>query len=264
MLIHRWFMPYHPFSNPITVVFIALSAVVFTSPQTFAQDSPGLDSLPLASGLYNRGVQQLQVVRSDRNICIHGFLNSDVQAQSLEAIERIRREAAEAEIQIQARLEEEISNQRGQIQSILQDESQINELIESGQFTSEQAQQLRRFRDDPQDLDAFLEHESNEAYQELQERIEQQRIEAEERIMLAAGNLVIQGVSTLELESNRNTYTINGTNLIILPQEDERLLFGEPNNLQEFTLSENVSSPDSLSLQQCLESQQPYSQLTKP
>jgi hypothetical protein len=264
MLIHRWFMLYHPFPNPITVLFIALSTVVFTSSQTFAQDSPSLDSLPLASGIYSRGVQQIQVVHSDRNICIHGSFDSEVQAQALETIEQIRREATEAEIQLEARLQEDISNRRGQIQALMQDESQLNAAIESGELTSEQRQQIQIFKDNPQTLDAFFEAQANEANQQLRSRVEQQRIEAEERVMLAAGDLLIQGVSSLELEPNGNTYTINGTNLIVMPQENERLLFGQPNNLQEFHLSENVSSPDTLSLQQCLESRQSYSQLTKP
>jgi hypothetical protein len=264
MLIYRWFMLYYAFLNPITVLFIALSTVVFTSPQAFAQASPNRNSLPLTSGIYSNGLQNLQVVHSDRNMCIHGFLDSDVQAQALEAIETVRREASEAEIQLQTRLQQDFENRREQIQSLIQDESKLNAAVESGQITSEQRQQIQTFRENPQTLDAFLETQANEANQQLRARIEQERIEAESKIMLAASSPGIQGVASLRLEPTINTYTINGTNLVILPQENERLLFGEPDNLQEFNLSENVSLPDNPSLGQCLESQQPYGQLTKP
>lgn len=109
---------------------------------------------------------------------------NNVRANSQQALAQVQEQATLAENQLEGRLGQELTQQRSQIDALLQDEQQLNQAIESGQVPAEQADLLRQFRNDPAALDQFLNERVQTFRQEIQTEIGTRREEAVQRIRL--------------------------------------------------------------------------------
>lgn len=203
----------------------------------------------LRPGIYRNGYRQIQIAQNGSHICIQESFNYD------EAIDQIRQEADSVESQLQTRLRQEFVEQRHQIEQLLQSEELINSAIQDGQLSQEQAELIQDFRERPQLLDQFLEQRAAEFQRRIQTEIYQRRIEAEKRIRKKADK-IFSAAALLDSNSlNPNFYVVRGTDFVLLPQIEGRVLFGESDNLQEY-VADNTSlhSTHSISpnLQECL------------
>lgn len=107
---------------------------------------------------------------------------NNVRIQSREALTQVDSEAEQATNELKGRLDADLSQRRAQIDALLQDESQLQAAIDSGNLDEAQRAQIERFRDDPQALNEFLSSQVGEAENQLQTRIGEQKKEATARL----------------------------------------------------------------------------------
>ena len=107
---------------------------------------------------------------------------NNVLATRNQALEQINSEASQAE----AQLEERFSQQRNELGALLQNESQLQQAIESGQVPQEQIPILQQLQDNPEGVNQFLEQQLGSARQQVQTEIGTRRQEAEKRVNLEA------------------------------------------------------------------------------
>ncbi|MEM6450785.1 MAG: HpsJ family protein [Cyanobacteria bacterium P01_D01_bin.105] len=107
---------------------------------------------------------------------------NNVRIQSNEALEQVETEATEATSQLEERLNADLSQRRAQIAALLQDEEQLQTAIDNGSLDEAQLAQIQRFKENPAELDEFLNSQVGEAQNQLQTRIGEQRKDATERL----------------------------------------------------------------------------------
>jgi hypothetical protein len=81
---------------------------------------------------------------------------NNIRVVGNQALEKIEQEATQAESQLGTRLNQEVGQQREQINQLLSNEDLLNQALQSGQVSQEQAQLLQQFKQDPQSLDQFI------------------------------------------------------------------------------------------------------------
>ncbi len=101
-----------------------------------------------------------------------------VRLNSRTALEQVSTEASQATTQLEQRLSSELSQQRNQLGTLLQNEDLLSQAIQSGQLP----QDIEQFRDDPEGLNQFLQQQADQARQEVQTQIGTRRQEAERRV----------------------------------------------------------------------------------
>ena len=111
---------------------------------------------------------------------------NNVRIQSKEALQQVENEATQANSQLEERLNADVTQRRAQIAALLQDEEQLQAAIESGNLDEAQLAQIENFRNNPEELEAFLDSQVGEAQNQLQTRIGEQKKDATERLRAEA------------------------------------------------------------------------------
>lgn len=125
---------------------------------------------------------------------------NNVRIQSQDALTQVTEEATQATSQLEQRLGAEVSQQRNQIDALLQDEARLQQAIESGQVSQEQAARIEEFRSNPQSIDQFLQQQAGQLETQLKTEIGTRREEAAQRVRTEATKASIRiAVSSLLL-----------------------------------------------------------------
>ena len=103
---------------------------------------------------------------------------NNVHQQSQEALNRLEEQATQAETQLEQTLAQQLNQQRGQIDALLQNEDLLNQALSSGEVSEEQAAQIQEFRNDPNAVDSFLQQQASQAQTQAQTEIGTRREEA--------------------------------------------------------------------------------------
>jgi ABC-type multidrug transport system fused ATPase/permease subunit len=111
---------------------------------------------------------------------------NNVRIQSREALEQVNAEAEQATSEAATRVNDELARRRAQIDVLLSDEAQLQAAIESGNLGEAERAQIEQFRDNPDELDKYLNSRSGEVQTELKTRIGEQQKEATERLRTEA------------------------------------------------------------------------------
>lgn len=107
---------------------------------------------------------------------------NNVRIQSREALSQVESEASEATTQLEQQLNADLDQRRAQIASLLQNEDQLQAAIASGDLDEAQLAQIERFRENPDELNEFLNSQVGEAQNQLQTRIGEQKRDATARL----------------------------------------------------------------------------------
>jgi len=107
---------------------------------------------------------------------------NNVRIQSRDALTQVQAEADQATTDLETRLNNDLSQRRAQIDSLLQNEEQLQAAIDSGNIDEAQAAQIERFRTNPQELDSFLTSQISEVQTQLQTRIGEEKEDATRRL----------------------------------------------------------------------------------
>ncbi|HEY9620800.1 MAG TPA: HpsJ family protein [Crinalium sp.] len=103
---------------------------------------------------------------------------NNVRLNNQQAIEKINQDSAQAETQLDQRLQAEVGQQRQQIERLLANPQQLDQALASGQVPEQQATLLKQFRQDPKSLDQFIEKRVAELKQQFQTEIGTRREQA--------------------------------------------------------------------------------------
>lgn len=103
---------------------------------------------------------------------------NNVRTNNEQALERISQETTRAEAQLDTRLSQQVGQQRQQIEQLLQNENLLNQALQSGQVSKEQADLLQQFKENPDSLDEFVQKRSGELQTQLQNEIGDRREKA--------------------------------------------------------------------------------------
>jgi hypothetical protein len=104
---------------------------------------------------------------------------NNVRVVGNESLQKIEQEATQAESQLGTRLNQEVGQQRDQINQLLSNEDLLNQALQSGQVSQEQAQLLQQFKQDPQALDKFVQERVNQLKTQLETEIGVRREQAQ-------------------------------------------------------------------------------------
>ncbi|MEO1591212.1 MAG: hypothetical protein AAFU71_07975 [Cyanobacteria bacterium J06632_22] len=251
---------------------LAVAPTIATAPTGHAQSADDLNATavsasPLA-GAYSNGFRYVHIAQRDDRVCVAAFFDREGQAAALDdALEQIRQEAAAAEAELEALLQQQVNEQRQQVIALLADEALLNRAIASDQISPEQAAQLERFRNDPSALDQFLEEQVRETRQRASAEIEQRRrlVESEiaETANTAANFQTFQGVISVARTAPLNIYATDTADIVLLPQENGLVLLGTPDRLVNYIpLDETVEDAPNLleraEMQSCLTAEAPF------
>ncbi|MBE9063850.1 HpsJ family protein [cf. Phormidesmis sp. LEGE 11477] len=132
---------------------------------------------------------------------------AQVEAEAEQALNQVEAEAEQATNELEARLNNDLPQRRAQINVLLENEDQLQAEIASGSIDEAQAAQIRRFRDNPQELDSFLTSQINEVQTQLQTRITQEQTEIGERRENATRRL--------KAEATKATFRVTPSSLLL-------------------------------------------------
>ncbi len=105
---------------------------------------------------------------------------NNVRLGTQQTLQQIDQEATQAEQQLGTRLTTEVGQQRGQILSLLENPDQLNQALQSGQVSEDQATLLQQFQQDPDSLDQFLQQRAGELQTQFQTQIRIRQEEAQQ------------------------------------------------------------------------------------
>lgn len=129
---------------------------------------------------------------------------NNVRITSQEALAQVSRQATEAESQLEQRLQGQLSQQRDQLTQLLENETLLQQAIESGQVPEE----LQQLQGNPEALDQFIGERAKEAQQRLQSEIANRQEEARQQVRQEAIKSAIRiSISSLLLAIG---YTVIG------------------------------------------------------
>ncbi|MGB3790356.1 MAG: HpsJ family protein [Phormidesmis sp.] len=107
---------------------------------------------------------------------------NNVRIQSRDALAQVEAEATQANSELEARLNNALSQRRARIDLLLQNEDQLQAEIANGGLDEAQVAQIERFRSNPQELDSFLTSQTSEEQAQIQTRIGEQKADATKRL----------------------------------------------------------------------------------
>jgi hypothetical protein len=147
---------------------------------------------------------------------------NNVRLNYSQALERIDEEATQAENQLTQRLGAEVDQQRAQIgRLIAADDDQIQRAIEAKAINQEQADQIRKFRQDPASVDPYLKQRADQLRTQLQTEVGVRKEETRNKARTESWKSGIRvGLSSLMLAIGFSI--IGWTGLKILGQSPER------------------------------------------
>lgn len=131
---------------------------------------------------------------------------NNVRIQKNEALEQVEAEATQATSELEERLNVDLSQRRAQIAALLQDEDQLQAAIDSGSLDEAQLAQIQRFRDNPEELEEFLNSQVGEAQNQLQTRIGEQQRDATARLETEAWKATLRVAASSLLLAIGYTY----------------------------------------------------------
>ncbi|MEM9949509.1 MAG: HpsJ family protein [Cyanobacteria bacterium P01_D01_bin.36] len=106
------------------------------------------------------------------------FHPNNVRLQSRDLLSQVETDAEQAAVELEGRLNADLSQRKAQIDALLQDEEQLQAAIESGSLDEAQLAQIERFRSNPQELESFLTSQVSEAEEQIKIRIGEQKQDA--------------------------------------------------------------------------------------
>lgn len=112
---------------------------------------------------------------------------NNVRLSYQQAAARISREASQAETQIDGRIAAEVDRQRALINQLTAaSDAELDQAVQTGAITQEQAQQIRAFKEDPSSVDPSLQQQAGEAKNQLQTEIGTRREQAQRAARIEA------------------------------------------------------------------------------
>jgi hypothetical protein len=107
-------------------------------------------------------------------------INNSIQAQQ-DTLAQIAKQADQATSQLDQSIKAQVDQERGRIQALLANPTELQKAIQSGQVSQQQAVLLQKFQSQPNSLDAFLQDESKSAKQKATEQLNKQKADAENK-----------------------------------------------------------------------------------
>ncbi|MGA1411284.1 MAG: HpsJ family protein [Prochlorotrichaceae cyanobacterium] len=107
-------------------------------------------------------------------------INNSFQQQS-ENLSRIATEADQANTQLEQSIQAQVEQEKARIQSLLANQTELQQAIQSGQVSQTQAVLLQQFQTDPASLDTYLTEESQKVRQQALEELNKQKFSAEKQ-----------------------------------------------------------------------------------
>lgn len=107
---------------------------------------------------------------------------NSVRLTSQQALVQVGNEANQASTQLEQRISTELSQQQSQLGALLQDDSLLQQAIQSGQLP----QEIQQYQDNPEGLNQFLQQRAEQARTQLQTEIGTRRQQAEQRVKTEA------------------------------------------------------------------------------
>jgi len=105
---------------------------------------------------------------------------NNVRLNYQQAVTQINEEATQAENQLDPRLAAEVGRQQALVaQLIAATDAELDQAVESGAITEEQATRVREFRENPDSLEPYLQQQAGELRTRLQTEIGSRREEAQ-------------------------------------------------------------------------------------
>lgn len=105
---------------------------------------------------------------------------NNVRVANQTAVEQVNQQATQAETELNERLKAEMDSRRQQISQLLTaNDSQIEQLIQSGQLSQEQANVVKQFKANPNSVEPFLKKQEDELRTQLQTEIGTRKQEAQ-------------------------------------------------------------------------------------
>lgn len=106
---------------------------------------------------------------------------NNVRLSNQTAVEQVNQQATQAETELDERLSAEIESRRQQIsQLITASNDQLDQLVQGGQLTQEQANLVKGFKSDPDSVDPFLKKQEDELRTQLQTELGVRKQKAQE------------------------------------------------------------------------------------
>jgi hypothetical protein len=104
-----------------------------------------------------------------------------VRLNQQQTLDQINQQATQAESQLETRLTTEVNQQRALAnQLIAASDDQLNQAVQGGAITQEQATQIRQFKQNPESLDPYLQERAGQLRTQLQTEIRAQRQQTEQ------------------------------------------------------------------------------------
>jgi len=111
-------------------------------------------------------------------------INNSLQERT-ETLTRITEEANTASTQLEQNITNQVAQEKARINTLLQNQAQLQQAIKNGQISQAQAVLLQQFQTEPGSLEAYLEKESKEVRARATEELQKQKQEAEEQAKAA-------------------------------------------------------------------------------
>jgi hypothetical protein len=100
------------------------------------------------------------------------FHLNNVRLANQSAVEQVNQQATQAETDLNKQIDTEITSRRQQINQLMTaSEDQLDQLIKNGQLTQPQADLIKRFKSNPNEVEPFLKKQSDELRTQLQSEI---------------------------------------------------------------------------------------------
>jgi len=104
---------------------------------------------------------------------------NNVRLNNVEIQERLTQEAEQAETQLQQRLAVAVQQQRAQIGQLLNaSDEQLEQAVQANLISQEDAALIRRFKENPETLDPYLQEQAQQQLAQEQTRIQEQQQQA--------------------------------------------------------------------------------------
>jgi hypothetical protein len=105
---------------------------------------------------------------------------NNVRAANQTAVEQVNQQATQAETELNERLKTEMDSRRQQISQLLTaSDSQIEQLVQGGQLSQEQANAIKQFKANPDSVEPFLKKQEDELRTQLQTELGARKQEAQ-------------------------------------------------------------------------------------
>ncbi len=106
------------------------------------------------------------------------FHITNARAAQQQQLTTITEQATQAETGLSGAVANQVQQERGRIQALLQNEEALTQAISSGQIQDDQVKLLQQFQDQPASIDAYLQEKAQEEENRLKDEIQKRREQA--------------------------------------------------------------------------------------